>query len=106
MENKVEVKTTKLTAKDFASDQEVRWCPGCGDYSILAQVQRTFPEIIEVPKEDVVWISGIGCSSRFPYDMDNYGFHGIHGRAPILATEKNLQIQNFLFGLQLGMVIF
>ena len=66
MENKVEVKTVKLTAKDFASDQDVRWCPGCGDYSILAQVQRTFPEIIDVPKEDVVWVSGIGCSSRFP----------------------------------------
>jgi 2-oxoglutarate ferredoxin oxidoreductase subunit beta len=66
MENKDEVKTAKLTAKDFSSDQEVRWCPGCGDYSILAQVQRTFPEIINVHKEDVVWISGIGCSSRFP----------------------------------------
>lgn len=90
MENSVEVKTTKLTAKDFASDQEVRWCPGCGDYSILAQVQRTFPEIIDVPKEDVVWISGIGCSSRFPYYMDTYGFHGIHGRAPILATGVKL----------------
>jgi 2-oxoglutarate ferredoxin oxidoreductase subunit beta len=90
MENKVEVKTAKLTAKDFASDQDVRWCPGCGDYSILAQVQRTFPEIIDVPKEDVVWISGIGCSSRFPYYMDTYGFHGIHGRAPILATGVKL----------------
>jgi 2-oxoglutarate/2-oxoacid ferredoxin oxidoreductase subunit beta len=90
MENKVEVKTTKLTAKDFASDQDVRWCPGCGDYSILAQVQRTFPEIIDVPKEDVVWISGIGCSSRFPYYMETYGFHGIHGRAPILATGVKL----------------
>ena len=90
MENKVEVKTAKLTAKDFSSDQEVRWCPGCGDYSILAQVQRTFPEIINVPKEDVVWISGIGCSSRFPYYMDTYGFHGIHGRAPILATGVKL----------------
>ncbi|MFZ2863903.1 MAG: 2-oxoacid:ferredoxin oxidoreductase subunit beta, partial [Ignavibacteriaceae bacterium] len=60
MESKVEMNTEKLTAKDFASDQEVRWCPGCGNYSILAQVQRTFPEIIEVPKENIVWISGIG----------------------------------------------
>ncbi len=76
-----EVKTEKLTAKDFASDQDVRWCPGCGDYSILAQVQRTFPDIIDTPKEKVVWVSGIGCSSRFPYYMDTYGFHGIHGRA-------------------------
>lgn len=81
------VKTdVKYTSKDFASDQDVRWCPGCGDYSILAQVQRTFPEIIKEKKENVVWISGIGCSSRFPYYMNTYGFHGIHGRAPILAT--------------------
>ncbi len=94
MENKVEVKTAKLTAKDFASDQEVRWCPGCGDYSILAQVQRSFPEFIEVPKENVVWISGIGCSSRFPYYMNTYGFHGIHGRAPILATGVKLANPN------------
>jgi len=86
MENKSENKTPHYTAKDFASDQDVRWCPGCGDYSILAQVQRSFPEIIEVPKEDVVWVSGIGCSSRFPYYMNTYGFHGIHGRAPIVAT--------------------
>ncbi|MFZ2324785.1 MAG: 2-oxoacid:ferredoxin oxidoreductase subunit beta [Ignavibacteriaceae bacterium] len=90
MEDNVEVKTVKLTAKDFASDQDVRWCPGCGDYSILAQVQRTFPEIINKPKEDIVWISGIGCSSRFPYYMDTYGFHGIHGRAPALATGVKL----------------
>lgn len=76
----------KFTAKDFASDQEVRWCPGCGDYSILAQVQRSFPEIIEKEKEKVVWVSGIGCSSRFPYYMNTYGFHGIHGRAPAIAT--------------------
>jgi len=86
MANNVEVKTPKYTAKDFTSDQDVRWCPGCGDYSILAQVQRTFPEIIETPKENVVWVSGIGCSSRFPYYMDTYGIHGIHGRAPIIAT--------------------
>lgn len=81
-----EVKTQKLTAKDFATDQDVRWCPGCGDYSILAQVQRSFPEIIETPKENVVWVSGIGCSSRFPYYMDTYGIHGIHGRATTIAT--------------------
>lgn len=81
-----EVKTKKLTAKDFASDQDVRWCPGCGDYSILAQVQRTFPDLVESNKENVVWISGIGCSSRFPYYMNTYGFHSIHGRAPAIAT--------------------
>ena len=81
-----EVKTEKLTAKDFATDQDVRWCPGCGDYSILAQVQRSFPDIIETPKENIVWVSGIGCSSRFPYYMDTYGIHGIHGRALTIAT--------------------
>jgi len=81
-----EVKTEKLTAKDFATDQDVRWCPGCGDYSILAQVQRSFPDIIETHKENVVWVSGIGCSSRFPYYMDTYGIHGIHGRALTIAT--------------------
>jgi len=75
----------KLTAKDFASDQDVRWCPGCGDYSILAQVQRILPDI-DVPKEKHVFISGIGCSSRFPYYMNAYGVHGIHGRAPAIAT--------------------
>jgi 2-oxoglutarate/2-oxoacid ferredoxin oxidoreductase subunit beta len=76
----------KLTAKDFASDQDVRWCPGCGDYSILAQVQRSFPDLVNVKKENIVWVSGIGCSSRFPYYMGTYGFHGIHGRAPAIAT--------------------
>jgi len=81
-----EVITQKLTAKDFATDQDVRWCPGCGDYSILAQVQRSFPDIIETAKENVVWVSGIGCSSRFPYYMDTYGIHGIHGRAATIAT--------------------
>lgn len=75
----------KYTAKDFQSDQDVRWCPGCGDYSILAQVQRVMPEL-NVPKHNVVFISGIGCSSRFPYYMDTYGFHSIHGRAPAVAT--------------------
>ena len=73
------------TAKDFASNQEVRWCPGCGDYSILKQVQSTLPEI-GVKKEDVVFVSGIGCSSRFPYYMDTYGMHSIHGRATAIAS--------------------
>lgn len=86
MANNSEVQTKKLTAKDYTSDQDVRWCPGCGDYSILAQVQRTLPDIIEKEKSKVVWVSGIGCSSRFPYYLDTYGFHGIHGRAPAIAT--------------------
>src|SRR5574342_58382 len=77
--------STKRTAKDFASDQDVRWCPGCGDYSILAQVQRVMPTL-DVPKENLVFVAGIGCSSRFPYYMNTYGFHSIHGRAPASAT--------------------
>ncbi|MDR2361570.1 MAG: 2-oxoacid:ferredoxin oxidoreductase subunit beta [Prevotellaceae bacterium] len=79
----------KYTAQDFKSDQEVKWCPGCGDYSILAAVQRAFPEICETlgyKKEQFVFVSGIGCASRFPYYMDTYGFHGIHGRAAAIAT--------------------
>ncbi|MFB3820317.1 MAG: 2-oxoacid:ferredoxin oxidoreductase subunit beta [Candidatus Methylomirabilales bacterium] len=79
------VAAPKLTRKDFVSDQDVRWCPGCGDYSILAQVQRLMPEL-GVPREKFVFISGIGCSSRFPYYMNTYGFHSIHGRAPAIAT--------------------
>lgn len=82
----IEIKEIKLTAKDFSSEQDVRWCPGCGDYSILAQVQRTFPEIVGNKRENIVWISGIGCSSRFPYYMETYGMHSIHGRAPAIAT--------------------
>lgn len=74
-----------LTRKDFVSDQEVRWCPGCGDYSILAQMQKMLPEL-RIPKENIVFISGIGCSSRFPYYVETYGFHSIHGRALTLAT--------------------
>ena len=74
-----------LTAKDFATDQEVRWCPGCGDYSILAQVQKVMPSL-GIPKEDIVIISGIGCSSRFPYYMNTYGMHSIHGRATAIAS--------------------
>jgi 2-oxoglutarate/2-oxoacid ferredoxin oxidoreductase subunit beta len=75
----------KLTKKDFVSDQEVRWCPGCGDYAILAQVQKVMPEL-GVTRENTVFVSGIGCSSRFPYYMNTYGFHTIHGRAPAVAT--------------------
>src|SRR5574341_2387048 len=75
----------KLTRRDFVSDQDVRWCPGCGDYSILAQVQKVMPEL-GLPREKFVFISGIGCSSRFPYYMNTYGFHSIHGRAATLAT--------------------
>ena len=74
-----------LTSKDFATDQEVRWCPGCGDYSILAQVQKVMPTL-GIPKEDIVIISGIGCSSRFPYYMNTYGMHSIHGRATAIAS--------------------
>ncbi|HSK22323.1 MAG TPA: 2-oxoacid:ferredoxin oxidoreductase subunit beta [Egicoccus sp.] len=75
----------ELTRKDFASDREVRWCPGCGDYAILAAVQGLLPEVGARP-ESTVFISGIGCSSRFPYYMDTYGMHSIHGRAPTIAT--------------------
>ena len=77
--------TVPLTAKDFATDQEVRWCPGCGDYSILKQVQTVLPTL-DIPKENIVIISGIGCSSRFPYYMNTYGMHSIHGRAPAVAS--------------------
>ena len=82
-------KAKPYNKKDFTSDQTIRWCPGCGDYSILAQMQRVMPEICEemnIPKENIVFVSGIGCSSRFPYYMNNYGFHTIHGRAPTIAT--------------------
>ncbi|MEZ4265585.1 MAG: 2-oxoacid:ferredoxin oxidoreductase subunit beta [Myxococcota bacterium] len=81
--------TPTLTRKDFTSDQEVRWCPGCGDYAILAAVQRLMPEL-GVPKEDTVFVSGIGCAARFPYYMNTYGFHTIHGRAPAVATGMKL----------------
>jgi len=92
MPETIEKQTTeplKLTIKDFQSDQDIRWCPGCGDYSILAQVQRVFPEFPH-KKEEYVAVSGIGCSSRFPYYMDVYGIHGIHGRAPAIATGVKL----------------
>jgi 2-oxoglutarate/2-oxoacid ferredoxin oxidoreductase subunit beta len=75
----------QLTAKDFKSDQEVRWCPGCGDYAILAAVQQFMPELA-IPRERIVFISGIGCAARFPYYMQTYGMHSIHGRAPAIAT--------------------
>lgn len=79
----------KTTLKDWETDQEVRWCPGCGDYAILKAVQRTLPEIGADPAK-TVFISGIGCSSRFPYYVESYGFHTIHGRAPALATGAKL----------------
>jgi 2-oxoglutarate ferredoxin oxidoreductase subunit beta len=75
----------KLTAKHFKSDQEVRWCPGCGDYAILAALQGFMPEL-GIPRERIVFISGIGCAARFPYYMQTYGMHSIHGRAPAIAT--------------------
>jgi 2-oxoglutarate/2-oxoacid ferredoxin oxidoreductase subunit beta len=75
----------KLTRKDFESDQDVRWCPGCGDYAILAQMLRVLPDL-GIPRENFVFMSGIGCSSRFPYYVNTYGFHTIHGRAPAIAT--------------------
>jgi 2-oxoglutarate ferredoxin oxidoreductase subunit beta len=87
MNDMTPVKAT--TPKDWETDQEVRWCPGCGDYAILKAVQRTMPEIGGTP-ENTVFISGIGCSSRFPYYMETYGFHTIHGRAPAVATGVKL----------------
>ena len=86
----MEIENTQIyTAKDFASDQDVKWCPGCGDYSILKQVQSILPEI-GIKKENMAFISGIGCSSRFPYYMNTYGMHSIHGRAPAIATGVKL----------------
>jgi 2-oxoglutarate ferredoxin oxidoreductase subunit beta len=77
--------TSPLTAKDFQTDQDIRWCPGCGDYSILAQVQKVMPTL-GIPRENIVIVSGIGCSSRFPYYMETYGMHSIHGRATAVAS--------------------
>jgi 2-oxoglutarate ferredoxin oxidoreductase subunit beta len=79
----------QYSKKDFTSDQDVRWCPGCGDYAILAQVQKVMPEL-GIRRENIVFVSGIGCSSRFPYYMNTYGFHTIHGRAPAIATGLRL----------------
>ena len=81
-------KAPVLAAKDFSSGIDVRWCPGCGDYSILAQVQRTLPDFGE-SKDHYVFVAGIGCSSRFPYYMNTYGMHSIHGRAPAIATPNS-----------------
>ncbi len=78
-----------LTAKDFTNDQEVRWCPGCGDFSILAQMKKVLAAL-NMPREQFVFISGIGCASRFPYYLNTYGFHTIHGRAPTIATGLKL----------------
>jgi 2-oxoglutarate ferredoxin oxidoreductase subunit beta len=83
------VQLETLQSKDFASDQEVRWCPRCGDYSILAQMKKVLPTL-GIPKEKFCFVSGIGCSSRFPYYMNTYGLHGIHGRAPAIATGVKL----------------
>ena len=83
------VEELNLTRKDFVPGNEVRWCPGCGDYAILAQMQKTLP-VMGVKKEDYAFVSGIGCSSRFPYYMDTYGFHSIHGRAPAIASGVKL----------------
>ncbi len=85
MEQAVSINEMKLTKKDFESDQMVKWCPGCGDHAILKSVENVFPEL-GIPKEKFVVVSGIGCSSRFPYYMNTYGFHSIHGRAAALAT--------------------
>ncbi|SNR56133.1 2-oxoglutarate ferredoxin oxidoreductase subunit beta [Lutibacter agarilyticus] len=85
----METTVKKYTFKDFSSDQEVRWCPGCDDYVILRSMQKALPEM-NVKKEDVVFISGIGCSSRFPYYMNTYGMHSIHGRAPGIASGVKL----------------
>lgn len=83
--SEVSIAPRTLTSKDFTTDQEVRWCPGCGDYSILAQVQKVFPTL-GIPRENFVIISGIGCSSRFPYYMNTFGMHSIHGRATAIAS--------------------
>ncbi len=83
--NEIASNSEMLTSKDFVTDQEVRWCPGCGDYSILAQVQKVMPNL-GIPRENIVMISGIGCSSRFPYYMNTYGMHSIHGRATAIAS--------------------
>src|SRR5215467_7020324 len=101
----VPVADEKLTTKDFKSDQEVRWCPGCGDYAILAAFQAFLPEL-GIPRENLVIISGIGCSSRLPYYVDSYGMHSIHGRAPAIsiggnhlihALRRNVNVKVLLF---------
>lgn len=89
----LKVESQPLKPQDFASDQEVRWCPGCGDYAILKTMQKVLAQLA-IPKEDLVFVSGIGCASRFPYYLDTYGFHTIHGRAPCLATGVKLANPN------------
>ncbi len=89
MENIIETPKLALTKQDFESDRMVKWCPGCGDHAILKAVENVFPEL-GIPKENFVVVSGIGCSSRFPYYMNTYGVHGIHGRAAALATGVKL----------------
>ncbi len=84
-----EAQAPRASRKDFVAGEAVRWCPGCGDYAILAQMQKVMPEL-DIPRERIVFISGIGCSSRFPYYMNTYGFHTIHGRAPAIATGLKL----------------
>ncbi len=91
----------KPTVKDFQSDQDVRWCPGCGDYSILAQVQRVMPDLPHT-REDYVMVSGIGCSSRFPYYVDTFGLHSIHGRAPAIASGVKMANPNLVVWLATG----
>ena len=81
--------SAQLSAKDFASSQEVRWCPGCGDYAVLKSVTRALADVGAVP-EQTVFVSGIGCAARFPYYVETYGFHTIHGRAPAIATGLKL----------------
>ena len=98
--NQATLNVLKLTRKDFASDQEVRWCPGCGDYSILAQMKKVMPQL-GVARENVVFISGIGCSSRFPYFVQAHGAHFIHGRALPFASGVSLSrpdLHVFAFG--------
>ncbi|HIA81759.1 MAG TPA: 2-oxoacid:ferredoxin oxidoreductase subunit beta, partial [Rhodospirillales bacterium] len=85
----VQISPDKLKAKDYATDQEVRWCPGCGDYAIVRAMQNTMAEL-QAPREKTVFISGIGCAARFPYYMATYGFHTIHGRAAAIATGTKL----------------
>lgn len=89
-----DTKVKTYTRADFSSDQSVRWCPGCGDYAILAQAQKVFPDL-GVSKENFVFVSGIGCSSRFPYYMNTFGFHTIHGRAPAIASGVKLANPDF-----------
>lgn len=87
----------ELTRKDFQTQQEVRWCPGCGDYSILTQIQKVLPGL-GIPREKFVFVSGIGCSSRFPYYVNTYGFHTIHGRAPAVAMGVKCTTRSYRCG--------